>query len=128
GEVGQLPHREPMAPLGPFGEHLLSLLLAADAPAAVYGAGCVGGKDRGELRPIPALLGQTYKPLPGQGDGLGDAVGLLGWAADVAEVAAGVGLDAGQDEQEAGMERGHREAHVGRPPKRSRPGPWTARW
>src|SRR5436305_1144785 len=78
-------------------------LLAADPPAAPGGAGGERGERAGERGGVLAPPGQAAVPRPGEADGLGDGLLPAAGAADVAEVDAGVPLDARQERQEAGL-------------------------
>src|SRR5262249_59679744 len=65
----------------------------------------------GEGKDVLALLGEAQEPLPAQGDTLLDPVFSLQRAPDAAEVDPGMGLDPGDQRQEARVQHG--DAHTG---------------
>ena len=75
-------------------QHVLGFELPGNAAAALNGLGGVGGEHRGEFPGVLAFLGQPTKPFPGEGKGLGNEIGFLEPALDMAEVDVSVGLDA----------------------------------
>src|SRR5262249_27961438 len=104
GGGGQGLHAEAVPPPGDGGQGILGLLVAADAPAALHGAGGIAGEGTDEVENILAAADEEDETLPAQAQHFGQQLPLLVRALDVAKVNAAVALDARQDREEVGMQ------------------------
>jgi hypothetical protein len=91
--------------LGPRIEYLLGTLLAGETSALVHGPSHQSDEGGRELTDILAAFGQAAKPLPGQGDHLGEGFFLLVGLQPAKEDTAML-LQAGEEFQKAGVQLG----------------------
>jgi hypothetical protein len=118
------------------GQHVLGRLRAGYPPARLDRPRGKSGQRGGKGRSVLAARGQLAIPAPGQGKGVLNAVRSFRRATQVSEGDLGAAAEAGEEDQEAGLDgvggggggedqRGRsRQQPPSRPPRPGRPDAW----